>query len=123
MITAREVENSKSPLWEYRCFSEKLHKVEEHGKAGRPKTKKTESYRIMKQIIKNIYHVGDNGCSVYLVDTQSERRTAASWYGVRYEPIKLHKKFAADMTLSFADSVVAVCAPFDLVVRLFGFYF
>jgi len=26
----------------------------------------------MKEIIKNIYHVGDSGCSVYLVDTNSE---------------------------------------------------
>jgi glyoxylase-like metal-dependent hydrolase (beta-lactamase superfamily II) len=27
----------------------------------------------MKQIIKDIYHVGDNECSVYLVDTQSDQ--------------------------------------------------
>jgi predicted metal-dependent RNase len=27
---------------------------------------------LMKQIIKNIYHVGDNECSVYMVDTQSD---------------------------------------------------
>ena len=27
----------------------------------------------MKQIIKNIYHVGDNECSVYMVDTQSDQ--------------------------------------------------
>jgi len=119
----------------------------------------------MKQIIKNIYHVGDNECSVYMVDTQSDQglvlidagmnldmikrisslglrfediqhcilthchidhigacaelkralpdikfyaheldatpieepahddRTAASWYGVRYEPVKLYRKF------------------------------
>ena len=26
----------------------------------------------MKEIIKNIYHVGDSGCSVYLIDTGSE---------------------------------------------------
>jgi len=27
----------------------------------------------MKQIIKNIYHVGDIECSVYMVDTQSDQ--------------------------------------------------
>ncbi len=27
----------------------------------------------MKQIIKDIYHVGDNECSVYMVDTQSDQ--------------------------------------------------
>ncbi|SDT89637.1 hypothetical protein [Desulfobacula phenolica] len=27
----------------------------------------------MKQIIENIYHVGDNECSVYMVDTQSNQ--------------------------------------------------
>ena len=26
----------------------------------------------MKKIIKNIYHVGDNECSVYMVDTYSK---------------------------------------------------
>jgi len=26
----------------------------------------------MKEIVKNVYHVGDSGCSVFLVDTQSE---------------------------------------------------
>ena len=27
----------------------------------------------MKQIIQDIYHVGDNACSVYMVDTQSDQ--------------------------------------------------
>lgn len=125
----------------------------------------------MKQIIENLYHVGDNECSVYLVDTQSDEglvlidagmdlgmikqmdshgkrfkdirhcilthchidhtgicaelkrelpgikfyahkldaapieepghdgRTAASWYGIRFEPVKLHQKFASDTVL------------------------
>ncbi len=125
----------------------------------------------MKQIIKNIYHVGDNGCSVYMVDTRSDQglvlidggmnldmirqidshglqfediqhcilthchidhigicaqlnrelpdikfyaheldavpiemsghdeRTAASWYGVRYEPVKLYQKFYSDTVI------------------------
>ena len=26
----------------------------------------------MKEIVKNVYHVGDSGCSVFLIDTQSE---------------------------------------------------
>ncbi|WP_289019489.1 MBL fold metallo-hydrolase [Desulfobacter postgatei] len=129
----------------------------------------------MKQIIKNIYHVGDNECSVYMVDTQSDQglvlidagmnlnmikrisslglrfediqhcilthchidhigacaelkralpdikfyaheldatpieepdhdgRTAASWYGVTYEPIKLYRKFESDTTLTLGN--------------------
>ncbi|KKM50713.1 hypothetical protein LCGC14_1555900 [marine sediment metagenome] len=28
----------------------------------------------MKEIIKDIYHIGDVGCSVYLINTQSEER-------------------------------------------------
>jgi hypothetical protein len=28
---------------------------------------------LMKQIIKNIYHVGDSECSVYIVDIQSDQ--------------------------------------------------
>ncbi len=119
----------------------------------------------MKKIVDNLYHIGDSGCSVYLVDTQSDaglvlidagmsliliksiskegldpkninhcilthfhidhigachdlkefnksikfyahdldadaieerghdRKTAASWYGVNYKPIKLEKRF------------------------------
>ncbi|SDT94921.1 MBL fold metallo-hydrolase [Desulfobacula phenolica] len=129
----------------------------------------------MKQIIKNIYHVGDNECSVYMVDTQSDEglvlidagmnldmirqinshgilfeniqhcilthchidhigicaqlsrelsdikfyaheldavpiekpnhdgRTAASWYGVRYEPVKLYQKFTSDTILRIGN--------------------
>jgi glyoxylase-like metal-dependent hydrolase (beta-lactamase superfamily II) len=123
----------------------------------------------MKEIIKDVYHVGSSGCDVYLVDTKSseglvlidcgmdislirsisekgldpanikhsiithchidhigachkllelsdevkfyaheldaapieelnhEQKTAASWYGVSYKPIKLYKKFSKDM--------------------------
>ena len=129
----------------------------------------------MKQIIKDIYHVGDNECSVYLVDTRSDQglvlidagmnldmirqvsshgmrfedirhcilthchidhigacaelqralpgikfyahesdavpieasghggRTAASWYGVKYEPVKLHEKFVSDTVLTIGN--------------------
>jgi len=129
----------------------------------------------MKQIIKDIYHVGDNECSVYMVDTKSDQglvlidagmnlnmikeisshgllfediqhcilthchidhtgacaelkkalpeikfyaheldaipiekpghdgRTAASWYGVIYEPIKLHRRFEKDTILTLGN--------------------
>jgi glyoxylase-like metal-dependent hydrolase (beta-lactamase superfamily II) len=129
----------------------------------------------MKQIIKNIYHVGDNECSVYMVNTQSDQglvlidagmnlnmikqisslglrfediqhcilthchidhigacaelnralpnikfyahefdaapiegpghddRTAASWYGVKYEPVKLYRKLESDTTLTLGN--------------------
>ncbi len=122
----------------------------------------------MKEIIKNIYHVGDSGCSVYLIDTQSkdglvlvdvgmdlemikgirshglhpedirhcilthfhidhigacfdlrqflpdikfyahkldagpieeeghDSRTAASWYGIQYKPVRLDRKLSGD---------------------------
>ena len=123
----------------------------------------------MKKIVKKIYHVGDSGCSVYLVNTNSEeglvlidcgmsleminkiskvglnpknikhcilthfhidhtaacsdlkkmnkqvkfyahdldadaieekghdRKTAASWYGVEYKPVKLEKRLRGDL--------------------------
>ena len=123
----------------------------------------------MKEVIKNIYHVGDSGCSVYLVNTSSEEglvlidcgmsvellqkisklglnprdinhcilthfhidhtaacsdlknlnkqvkfyahdldalaieekghdsKTAASWYGVEYKPVKLERKLKGDL--------------------------
>jgi glyoxylase-like metal-dependent hydrolase (beta-lactamase superfamily II) len=122
----------------------------------------------MQEVYKNVYHVGDSGCSVFLIDSEStnglilidcgmslnlikkidkyglnplniqhciithfhidhiaacydlhefnkkvkfyaheldaipieesghERETAASWYGVRYKPIKLYKKFQGE---------------------------
>ncbi|MFX1374808.1 MAG: MBL fold metallo-hydrolase [Promethearchaeota archaeon] len=125
----------------------------------------------MRKVFKDVYHVGDSGCSVFIVDTQSEeglvlidcgmslvmiknikkeglnpmhikhcilthfhidhiagcsdlkrfnqkvnfyaheldanaieeeghgRETAASWYGVKYKPIKLLKRFEGDETL------------------------
>ncbi len=127
----------------------------------------------MKKIFKNVYHLGDSGCSVYLVDTNSDdglvlidsgmniylivkninsfglnprnikhcilthchidhiaicyelkvslnenmkfyahdldadaieqkgydRKTAASWYGVDYKPIKLHQRFTKEIEI------------------------
>ena len=125
----------------------------------------------MKEILKNVYHLGDYGCSVYLVDTDSkeglvlidcglklnaikriskiglnpmhikhciithfhidhigacaelkdfnkqvkfyahkldaapieesghDRETAASWYGVKYNPVKLDKKFVEEIEI------------------------
>jgi glyoxylase-like metal-dependent hydrolase (beta-lactamase superfamily II) len=122
----------------------------------------------LKEIVKNIYHVGDSGCSVYLIDTRSkdglvlidagmdlemikrirshglnpkdirhcilthfhidhigscfdlrlflpdiqfyahkldavpieeeghDTRTAASWYGIRYKPVRLDRKLSGD---------------------------
>lgn len=129
----------------------------------------------MKKIVEHIYHIGDNGCSVYLVDTQSDqglvlidagmsidlirqidafglsfsdirhcilnhchidhiaacadlsglfpdlkfyahqmdaepiektghdKRTAASWYGVRYKPVKLYQTFLKDTVLTLGQ--------------------
>lgn len=131
----------------------------------------------MREVYKNVYHLGDSGCSVYLVNTESDeglvlidpgmslpiikkisklklnsknikhciithchidhiaicyelkvslnenikfyahdldadaieqkgydRKTAASWYGVDYKPIKLHKRFTKEIEiLKFGD--------------------
>ena len=42
----------------------------------------------MKEIIKNIYHVGDSGCSVYLLDTRSKEGLALIDAGMDLEMIK-----------------------------------
>ncbi|MFX1278939.1 MAG: MBL fold metallo-hydrolase [Promethearchaeota archaeon] len=129
----------------------------------------------MKEVFKNIFHIGDSGCSVFLVDTQSNyglvlidcgmdlgmiknikrgglnpmdikhcilthfhidhiaachdlrqfnqnvnfyahdldadaieeeghgRETVASWYGIKYKPVKLLKRFKGDEILKFGD--------------------
>ncbi|MHA1915063.1 MAG: MBL fold metallo-hydrolase [Promethearchaeota archaeon] len=130
----------------------------------------------MKEIVKNIYHLGDSGCSVYLINTDSkdglvlidcgmnlnmikriskiglnpqqikhcilthqhidhiaicsdfkdynmkvkfyahqldaipieekghDRETAASWYGINYNPVKLEKRFEGELEiLKFGD--------------------
>ena len=47
----------------------------------------------MKEIIKNIYYVGDSGCSVYLVDTKSEEGLVLIDCGMSVEIIKKISKF------------------------------
>lgn len=42
----------------------------------------------MKEIIKNVYHVGDSGCSVYLIDTQSNDGLVLIDAGMDLEMIK-----------------------------------
>ena len=42
----------------------------------------------MKQIIKNIYNVGDSGCSVYLVDTRSDQGLVLIDAGMNLDMIK-----------------------------------
>jgi len=42
----------------------------------------------MKEVIKNIYHVGDAGCSVYLIDTTSEEGLVLIDSGMDIEMIK-----------------------------------
>ena len=42
----------------------------------------------MKKIIKNVYHVGDSGCSVYLIDTDSEEGLVLIDSGMDIEMIK-----------------------------------
>ena len=42
----------------------------------------------MKKIIKNIYHVGDNECSVYMVDTQSDQGLVLIDAGMNLDMIK-----------------------------------
>ncbi len=42
----------------------------------------------MKEVIKNVYHVGDSGCSVYLIDTDSEEGLVLIDSGMEIEMIK-----------------------------------
>jgi len=42
----------------------------------------------MKKIIDNVYHVGDSGCSVYLVNTNSEEGLVLIDCGMSVELIK-----------------------------------
>lgn len=47
----------------------------------------------MKEIIKNIYHVGDSGCSVYLIDSNSKDGLILIDCGMNLQIIKNIKKF------------------------------
>ncbi|UCD01970.1 MAG: MBL fold metallo-hydrolase [Promethearchaeota archaeon] len=47
----------------------------------------------MKEIYKNIYHVGDSGCSVYLIDTSSEDGLVLIDCGMSLNLIKKISKF------------------------------
>lgn len=47
----------------------------------------------MKEIIKNVYHVGDSGCSVFLVDTQSDDGLVLIDCGMSLSLIKNINKF------------------------------
>lgn len=42
----------------------------------------------MREIVKNVYHVGDSGCSVYLIDTQSNDGLVLIDCGMSLEMIK-----------------------------------
>jgi len=42
----------------------------------------------MKEIFKDVYHVGDSGCSVFLVDTRSEDGLVLIDCGMSLEMIK-----------------------------------
>jgi glyoxylase-like metal-dependent hydrolase (beta-lactamase superfamily II) len=46
----------------------------------------------MKEIFKNVYHLGDSGCSVYLVDTKSEDGLVLIDCGMQLSMIKRIKK-------------------------------
>ena len=48
---------------------------------------------IMKEIIKNVFHVGDSGCSVYLINTNSEDGLVLIDSGMSIEMIKKISKF------------------------------
>ena len=42
----------------------------------------------MKEIVKNVYHVGDSGCSVYLVNTNSKEGLVLIDCGMSLDMIK-----------------------------------
>ena len=47
----------------------------------------------MKEIVKNIYHVGDSGCSVYLINTNSKNGLVLIDCGMSLQMIKKISKF------------------------------
>jgi len=51
----------------------------------------------MKEIIKNVYHVGDSGCSVYLLDTKSENGLVLIDCGMKIELIKKISKLGLNL--------------------------
>ena len=50
----------------------------------------------MKEIIKNVYHVGDSGCSVFLIDTQSKDGLVLIDCGMSLKMIKKIEKYELD---------------------------
>ena len=50
----------------------------------------------MKEVFKDIYHIGDSGCSVYLVNTQSEDGLVLIDCGMSLEMIKKISEFNLD---------------------------
>ena len=47
----------------------------------------------MKEILKDIYHVGDSGCSVYLINSKSEDGLILIDCGMSLDMIKKGKKY------------------------------
>lgn len=50
----------------------------------------------MKEVIKNVYHVGDSGCSVYLINTNSEHGLVLIDCGMSIELIRKINKIGLD---------------------------
>ncbi|MFW9772716.1 MAG: MBL fold metallo-hydrolase, partial [Candidatus Thorarchaeota archaeon] len=50
----------------------------------------------MREVVKNVYHVGDSGCSVYLVDTESKDGLVLIDCGMSLEMIKKITKKGLD---------------------------
>ncbi len=59
----------------------------------------------MKKIFKDVYHVGDSGCSVFLVDTHSEDGLVLIDCGMSLEMIKKISK------LNLNPSILIVKLP------------
>jgi glyoxylase-like metal-dependent hydrolase (beta-lactamase superfamily II) len=51
----------------------------------------------MKEVIKNVYHVGDSGCSVYLINTNSEEGLVLIDCGMSIEIIKKISKLGLNL--------------------------
>ncbi|MFW9866861.1 MAG: MBL fold metallo-hydrolase, partial [Candidatus Thorarchaeota archaeon] len=48
---------------------------------------------MMREVVKNVYHLGDSGCSVYLINSQSESGLVLIDCGMSLNMIKKINKF------------------------------
>ncbi len=83
----------------------------------------------MKEIYKDVYHVGDSGCSIYLVDTHGEDKLVLIDCGMRLSLIKKISKFNLNpmdinhcIITHFHIDHIAACADLKAFNKKVKFY-